>query len=109
MLRGREASVDLPTHQLFDLSVDPWEVTDVAAAHPDVVASLRASLTDWMPGPPIHCVLTTTDSPGPPPSAIDVGVGVALSTKTMDGRKLTRKIRFTLRHGCPTARVWTAR
>jgi hypothetical protein len=27
---------------LFDLAKDPYETTDVAAAHPDIVARLRA-------------------------------------------------------------------
>ena len=35
------------TAQLFNLTVDPWERDDVAAAHPDVVAQLTARLAQW--------------------------------------------------------------
>jgi len=39
--------------ELFDVAADPAELTDVAAAHPDVVARLRQDLdTWWTPGPP---------------------------------------------------------
>ena len=33
--------------ELFDVAADPDETTNVAAAHPDVVAELRASLDAW--------------------------------------------------------------
>jgi arylsulfatase A-like enzyme len=33
--------------RLFDLSSDPEETTDVASAHPELVAALRAALPDW--------------------------------------------------------------
>lgn len=35
--------------QLFDLEADPWEASNVAAQHPDVVAKLNAKLNAWYP------------------------------------------------------------
>ena len=35
------------TWQLFDLQADPGELTDVAAAHPDIVQQLSASYSQW--------------------------------------------------------------
>ena len=35
-------------YQLFDTALDPENLTDVAAAHPDVTARLRATLWAWM-------------------------------------------------------------
>jgi arylsulfatase A-like enzyme len=37
----------LPERALYDLSADPWEQTDVAAEHPDVVADLEAEMVAW--------------------------------------------------------------
>ena len=33
--------------ELFDISVDPFESTDVAAEHPEVIAELRAKFDQW--------------------------------------------------------------
>ncbi len=33
--------------ELFDISVDPYETTDVAADHPDVVAAMRQAYDAW--------------------------------------------------------------
>jgi hypothetical protein len=33
--------------QLFDLTADPKETTDIAARHPDVVQRMRAELAAW--------------------------------------------------------------
>lgn len=41
------AGVDTITDQLYDLVTDPAEADDVAAAHPDVVAGLRARYDVW--------------------------------------------------------------
>jgi arylsulfatase B len=35
------------TAQLYNLNVDPWERDDVAAEHPDIVATLTARLAQW--------------------------------------------------------------
>ena len=35
--------------QLFDLSVDPWEKNNLAAQHPEVVASLVGKINRWYP------------------------------------------------------------
>jgi hypothetical protein len=39
------------TPRLFDLDADPLELTDLAAAHPDMVASLTATMETEMGGP----------------------------------------------------------
>jgi len=41
-----EVQRQAPTEQLFDLGRDPGEIHDVAGAHPDVVAELRARLQE---------------------------------------------------------------
>jgi arylsulfatase A-like enzyme len=33
--------------QLFDLQQDPWEKTDVAAIHPEIVKRMNAELEAW--------------------------------------------------------------
>jgi hypothetical protein len=33
--------------ELFDLAADPLESKDVASAHPELVAELRAKLASW--------------------------------------------------------------
>jgi arylsulfatase A-like enzyme len=38
---------DPPAFELFDLEKDPLEFTDVAAQHPDIVASLKKAYDDW--------------------------------------------------------------
>ena len=33
--------------QLFDLLADPWEKTDLAAEHPDIVRKMNGELETW--------------------------------------------------------------
>jgi len=35
------------TFELYDLIADRYETTDIAAAHPDVVNSMKATLAQW--------------------------------------------------------------
>lgn len=51
--------------ELYDLATDPGERRDVAAAHPDVVARLRAALDRWrsaLPPPPPIELYTSPDA-----------------------------------------------
>ncbi len=48
VLRGRWRFLE--DKALYDLSTDPMQEHDVAADHPDVVASMRASLNQWWDG-----------------------------------------------------------
>ena len=38
----------VPDRQLFDMDDDPWEQTDVAADHPEVVAELEREMAAWV-------------------------------------------------------------
>jgi arylsulfatase len=56
--------------ELFDLAADPFERDDVAAAHPDVVAALRADLDAWWrPAATAKAVDTTSTDLAPGRSA----------------------------------------
>ena len=46
-----------PEYELYDVYADPGETTNLAAAHPDRVASLRAALDAWPLGESIHAPL----------------------------------------------------
>jgi len=37
----------VPDRQLFDMQADPWEQTDVADDHPDVVNELEREMAVW--------------------------------------------------------------
>jgi arylsulfatase A-like enzyme/tetratricopeptide (TPR) repeat protein len=58
--RGRFKLVDAPRPELYDLSADPREAHDVAAAHPEVVDTLRREL-----GAALAAAERTKTSPGP--------------------------------------------
>jgi len=36
------------TYELYDLTNDPYETSDIAAAHPDVVTSMKKTLDEWI-------------------------------------------------------------
>ncbi len=44
---GKELSAVEPAFELYDMQADPFEQVDLAAAHPDVVATLRAEYDAW--------------------------------------------------------------
>jgi tetratricopeptide (TPR) repeat protein len=46
--RGPWKYIEAPVPELYDLATDPAELRNVANAHPDVVADLRAELADFL-------------------------------------------------------------
>jgi arylsulfatase len=58
-----QANVAAQRWQLFDVSADPGEQTDVAAKHPDVVADLTAAYDKWWDS--VQPQLVNEDAVGP--------------------------------------------
>jgi len=54
ILRGKWKLIDAPTPELYDLELDPGELNNLAAEHPDAVESLRAELEELRGGMRTH-------------------------------------------------------